>query len=158
MSCTMLMIICCSMHLNDSIIRLFQLQIEQKFTNATQKTPSAEQNKIYWGEGKAYDIQRYFQEYFSYVMAVSFIGGGTRSTRRKPTPCRTSMTNCITYCCIEYTSPGVRTHNVSDENIQSKNYPFILFINNVYCFPSGLILFYFLFEVNYSDILNKELL
>jgi hypothetical protein len=36
---------------------------------------------------------------------------------KKPSTYRTSMTNCITYCCIEYTSPGVRTHNVSDENI-----------------------------------------
>ena len=38
-------------------------------------------------------------------MAVSFIGGGNRSTRRKPLTCCKSLTNCITYCCIEYTSP-----------------------------------------------------
>jgi hypothetical protein len=29
-----------------------------------------------------------FQQYFSYIVAVSFIGGGTRSTRRKQTTCR----------------------------------------------------------------------
>jgi len=41
-------------------------------------------------------MQRQFQQYFSYVMAVSFIGGGNRNTRRKPSICRKSMTNCIT--------------------------------------------------------------
>jgi hypothetical protein len=37
---------------------------------------------------------------------VSFIGGGNGSTRRKPPTChRKSLTNFITLCCIEYTSP-----------------------------------------------------
>jgi hypothetical protein len=36
---------------------------------------------------------------------VSFIDGGNRSTRKKPLTCRKSLTNFITYCCIEYTSP-----------------------------------------------------
>ena len=30
--------------------------------------------------------------------------GGNRSTKRKPPICRTSLTNFITKCCIEYTS------------------------------------------------------
>jgi hypothetical protein len=34
-----------------------------------------------------------------------FIGGGNWSTRRKPPTYRKSMTNFITQCCIEYTSP-----------------------------------------------------
>ena len=38
------------------------------------------------------------QQYFSNIVAVSFIGGGNRSTCRKP------LTNFITQCCIEYTS------------------------------------------------------
>ena len=38
-------------------------------------------------------------------MAVSFIGGGNRSTQRKPQTCRKSPTNFFTQCCIEYTSP-----------------------------------------------------
>jgi hypothetical protein len=29
-----------------------------------------------------------FQQYFSYIMAVSFISGGNWSTRRKPPACR----------------------------------------------------------------------
>jgi len=36
-------------------------------------------------------------------VAVSFIGGGTRSTWRKPPTYRKSLTNFITQCCIEYT-------------------------------------------------------
>ena len=28
-----------------------------------------------------------FQQYFSYFVAISFIGGGNRSTRRKPQTC-----------------------------------------------------------------------
>ena len=29
-----------------------------------------------------YGFYRHFQQYFSYIMAVSFIGGGNRSTQR----------------------------------------------------------------------------
>jgi len=39
-------------------------------------------------------------------MAVSFIGGGNQSTRRKPPTCRKSLINFTTQCCIKYTSPG----------------------------------------------------
>ena len=43
-------------------------------------------------------------QYFSYIVAVSFIGGGNWSTRRKPPTCRKSRTNLITQHCIECTS------------------------------------------------------
>ena len=44
-------------------------------------------------EGYGGFFLRHFQQYFSYIVAVSFIGGGNRSTRRKqPT-------------CHKYTSP-----------------------------------------------------
>jgi hypothetical protein len=33
------------------------------------------------------DKQRHFQQYFSYIVAVSFIGEGNRSTQRKPPTC-----------------------------------------------------------------------
>jgi len=46
-----------------------------------------------------------FQQYFSYIVAVSFIGGGNQRTRRKPPTCRKSLTNLITWCCIKYTLP-----------------------------------------------------
>jgi len=32
-----------------------------------------------------------FQQYFSYIVAVSFIGGINQSTRRKPPTCRKSL-------------------------------------------------------------------
>ena len=49
----------------------------------------------------------------------SLIGGGNRSTRRKAQTCHMSLTNCITYCYIEYTSPT----------------RFVLFFLPSYCLP-----------------------
>jgi hypothetical protein len=43
--------------------------------------------------------------YFSYIVVVSFTGGGNQRIRRKLPICRKSLTNFITSCCIEYTSP-----------------------------------------------------
>ena len=51
-----------------------------------------------------YGVYCHFQQYFSYIVAISFIGGGNRSIRRKPPTCRKSLTIFITKCCIEYTS------------------------------------------------------
>ena len=34
-----------------------------------------------------YGIYRHFQQYISYIVAVSFIGGGNRNTQRKPPTC-----------------------------------------------------------------------
>jgi hypothetical protein len=42
-----------------------------------------------------------FQQYFSYIVTVSFIGEGNR---RKPPTSRKLLTNFITLCYIEYTS------------------------------------------------------
>ena len=39
------------------------------------------------------------------MVAVSFLGGWNRNTWRKSPTCRKSLTNFITWCCIEYTSP-----------------------------------------------------
>jgi putative Mn2+ efflux pump MntP len=41
----------------------------------------------------------HFQQYFSYIVAVSFI------TRKIPPTCGKSLTNFIPLCCIEHTSP-----------------------------------------------------
>jgi len=43
-----------------------------------------------------YGVQRHFQQYSSYIVAVNIIGGGNRSTRGKPMTCRMSLTNFIT--------------------------------------------------------------
>ena len=45
----------------------------------------------------AYGILHHFQQYLRYIVAVSFIGGGNRSTWRKPLTCRKSLKNVITY-------------------------------------------------------------
>jgi hypothetical protein len=51
----------------------------------------------YWySDGLVYGVWRHFQQYFSYIVAVSFIGEGNRSTRRKPPTCRKSLTKFIT--------------------------------------------------------------
>jgi hypothetical protein len=34
--------------------------------------------------GQVYGVYRYIQQYYCYILAVSFIGGGNRSTQRKP--------------------------------------------------------------------------
>ena len=34
-----------------------------------------------------YGVKCHFQQYFSYIVAVSFIGGGNRRTERKPPTC-----------------------------------------------------------------------
>ena len=41
-------------------------------------------------------VLRHIKQYFSYVVAVSFIGGGNRSNWGKSLTCRKSLTNIIT--------------------------------------------------------------
>ena len=60
---------------------------------------------LYVFKSYGYGVSHHFQQYFSYIVEVSFIGGGNRSTRIKPPTYRKSPTNFITKCCIEYTSP-----------------------------------------------------
>ena len=50
-----------------------------------------------------FGVKRYFQQYFSYIVAVRFTGGGNRSIQRKPLTCHKSLTNFITQWCNEYT-------------------------------------------------------
>jgi len=42
------------------------------------------------------DFLIHTRKHFSYSAVGSFIGGGNRSTRRKPPTCRKSLTNSIT--------------------------------------------------------------
>ena len=55
--------------------------------------------------GNGYSIWRPFQQHFSYLVVVCYIGEGNRRTRRKPPTCRKPLTTFITKCCIKYTSP-----------------------------------------------------
>jgi hypothetical protein len=43
-----------------------------------------------------YGVSRHFQQYFSYIVAVSFIHGGNRKTRSNPPTYRKLLTNFIT--------------------------------------------------------------
>jgi len=45
---------------------------------------------------RVYGAERHFQQHFSNIVAISFIGGGNQSTRRKSPTCHKSMTNFIT--------------------------------------------------------------
>jgi len=47
-----------------------------------------------------------FNATFNNISVVSFIHGGNWNTRRKPPTSLKSLTNFITYCCIQYISPG----------------------------------------------------
>ena len=40
-----------------------------------------------------YGVKRHIQQYFSYIVAVRFIGEGNQGTRRKPPTYRKSLTN-----------------------------------------------------------------
>jgi hypothetical protein len=47
----------------------------------------------------------FIQKYLIYIVMVGFICRRNLSTRRKQPSCRRSLTNLITQCCTEYTSP-----------------------------------------------------
>jgi hypothetical protein len=57
----------------------------------------------------------HFQQYFSYIMATSFSGGGSRSTRREPPTMGKQLVNFITCGCessapfLLCTKPGANT-------------------------------------------------
>ena len=40
-------------------------------------------------------VECHFQQYFSGIVAVSFIGGGEQSTQNKPPPCLKALPNKI---------------------------------------------------------------
>jgi hypothetical protein len=46
-----------------------------------------------------FGVQRHFQQYFSYIMATRFSGGGSRSTRRKLPTLSKQLVNFITCGC-----------------------------------------------------------
>jgi len=51
---------------------------------------------IWWVSLLVYGVCSHFQQYFSHIVAISFIAGGNRSTRWKTPPCRKSLPNFIT--------------------------------------------------------------
>jgi hypothetical protein len=65
-----------------------------------------------------------FNQYFSYIVAVSFIGGGNRRTRRNPLTYRKSLTNFTTL--LLYTKPWSRITEIllklALNTIKQRNY------------------------------------
>jgi hypothetical protein len=51
-----------------------------------------------------FGVQHQFQQYFSYIMATSFSGGGSRSTRKEPPILGKQLVNFIT-CGCESSAP-----------------------------------------------------
>ena len=57
---------------------------------------------------------RMFSITFSYIVVAMFIGGGNRSTWRKPQTCRKSLTNfitCIMLYRVHLVMSGIQTHH-----------------------------------------------
>ena len=56
-------------------------------------TSQTTQLEIQTLDGEVYGVWRHFQQYFSSIVAVSFIGGRNQSTQRKPSTFHKSLTN-----------------------------------------------------------------
>ena len=76
------------------------LVIKSVFFNKSRDiTPKQNQDWVFahWLlEGLVYGVYRHFQQYFRYIVVVSFIGGGNQNTHRKPLTFRKLLTNFIT--------------------------------------------------------------
>jgi hypothetical protein len=72
--------------------------------------------KILGWVGFVYSVKCHFQQYFSYIVAVSFIGGGNLSTWRKPLTCLKPLTTLShNVYWVHLIMSGIRTHNFSDD-------------------------------------------
>ena len=58
----------------------------------------------------------HFQQYFSYIVVVSFIGGGNQSTRRKPPTCHKSLTTLSHKVVSNIVKSGVE-HTIPPPNL-----------------------------------------
>ena len=66
--------------------------------------------------GLGYGVKRHFQQYFSYIVAVSFTGGGNQCAWRKPD---TDKLYHIMLYGVYFAMNGARTHNSSGDRHRS---------------------------------------
>jgi hypothetical protein len=57
-----------------------------------------------------YGLWCHLKQYFSYIVTVSFLGGGNRSTQRKPP---TKLSHNVVSSTTRLS--GIRTHNISGD-------------------------------------------
>ena len=73
------------LHIQTSILKLM---IKVNFPQNILVMKLSDIKIIYQDEKRGgYGVQRYFQQYFSYIVAISFTGGENRSTQRKLLTC-----------------------------------------------------------------------
>ena len=123
-------------------------------------TDDNELQGIFWQVLGGYGVQHHFQQYFSYIMAVSFIGGGNRSTHRKPQTCHNTLKNLITYCCIKYTLPWAAFKltmlvviGTDCKGSWKLNYPTIMTMTAPWCIHCSML--NFTENVNYQKFLGS---
>ena len=71
------------------------------------------QKLVFYFLVEGYGVYCHFQQYFSYIVAVSFIGGGNQSSWRKQPSCSKSLTNYISDNVVSSTP-----HHERDSNSQ----------------------------------------
>jgi len=70
-----------------------------------------------------FGVLRHFQQYFSYIMATSFNGGRSRSTRREPPTMGKQLVNFITCGCessapfLKFTKTNANPRRIGDRFI-----------------------------------------
>jgi hypothetical protein len=76
-----------------------------------------------------YGVSGHFQQYFSYIVVVSFIGGGSRRTRRESPTMGKQLVSFITCGCkssapfLQLTKPGANPHSIGDRLPNSLSHP-----------------------------------